>query len=94
MRINIAGLCIQIEEGIFPLSLEDLPCHFKFRDVPGLERYLRDSIAGQPELAFAALVRGDGIIVLHSTSGMAGRGPMGLKVPGVQGLQTRVAPCG
>jgi len=37
MRINIAGLCIQIEEGVFPLSLEDLPCHLKFRDVPGLE---------------------------------------------------------
>lgn len=60
------------------------------RDVPGLERYLRDSIAGQPELAFAALVRGDGIIVLHSTSGMAGQVLMDLNVPDVQVLQTRV----
>ena len=60
------------------------------RDVPGLERYLRDSIAGQPELAFAALVRGDGIIVLHSTPGMVGQVLVDLNVPDVQVLQTRV----
>ena len=40
MRINIAGLCIQIEKRL-PLSLEDLPCHFKFRDGPGWSRLPR-----------------------------------------------------
>ena len=54
------------------------------RDMPGLDRYLRDSIRGQPELAFAALVRGDGIIILHSTPGMVGQVLVDLNVPDTQ----------
>lgn len=60
------------------------------RDVPGLDRFLRDSISGQPELAFAALVRGDGIIVLHSTPGMVGQVLVDLNVPDTQELQLTV----
>lgn len=54
------------------------------RDVPGLDRFLRDTIKDQPELAFAALVRGDGIIVLHSTPGMVGQVLVDLNVPDAQ----------
>lgn len=60
------------------------------RDLPGLDRFLRDSISGQPELAFAALVRGDGIIVLHSTPGMVGQVLVDLNVPDTQELQLTV----
>ncbi len=35
-------------------------------DVPGLESYLRESIEGQPEIAFATLVLDNGFIVYHS----------------------------
>ncbi|MDX9954189.1 MAG: GAF domain-containing protein [Anaerolineae bacterium] len=60
------------------------------RDVPGLDRFLRDSISGQPELAFAALVRGDGIIVLHSTPGMVGQMLVALDTPDTQVQQMTV----
>lgn len=60
------------------------------RDLPGLDRFLRDSIAGQPELAFSALVRGDGIVVLHSSPGMAGQVLIDLDVVDAGVLQVNV----
>lgn len=43
------------------------------RDVPGLDVYLRESIKGQPELAFAALVHDNGYVVYHSNPGESDR---------------------
>lgn len=60
------------------------------RDIPGLERYLRDSVKDQPELAFTALVREDGIIIMHAVPGMSGRMLLPLPPVEVTTLQTHL----
>ena len=41
-------------------------------DIPGLEAYLRESIAEQPEMVFSALVLDTGFVVYHSLPGISG----------------------
>ena len=56
-------------------------------DLPDLGEYLRDSVRDQPELAFAAIVRENGLAVYHSVPGKDNS-----RVPGLADLGEETSP--